>query len=313
MAVAGLITIFVGLTALVCSLPDVGDLTRNHPTETAYMRMRASESPVGYKRMPRRWTTLESMSPLAVCAVVKAEDADFFSHEGIDWNRARSALRNALSGKRFTGASTITQQVARNLYLGPERTATRKLREALIALKLERHLSKKQILELYLNVVEWGDGVWGVSGASEHYLQEPSSSLDAFDGAFLASLLAAPRRPLDGANLVRSHQVQGRVLIQLYRSGIIDERALRRGMGSRRTFRNARMRGLPLAPSLSQARAAPPLWVRPPELRVVSPLPASQALETACGRAQELRNSAAEPAGTNVSATGSARSPGERE
>ncbi|HEX8431485.1 MAG TPA: biosynthetic peptidoglycan transglycosylase, partial [Longimicrobium sp.] len=187
----------------------------------------------------------------------------------------------------------ITQQLARNLYLRPERTVRRKLREALIAGSLERHLTKREILELHLNVVEWGDGVWGIGQAAPHYLGRSPTSVGAFEAAFLASLLPAPRRPLAGANLLRARRVQGRVLTQLHLSGMLDVREWRGAMGSRRAFVTAMTRGSRPAWALAMARVAPPADLRDPAPASVVRLPASRALDSACGRAVELRSSGA--------------------
>jgi monofunctional biosynthetic peptidoglycan transglycosylase len=130
--------------------------------------------------------------------VVKAEDPRFFTHRGIDWREMVQVLRRRLRGGALRGLSTITQQLARNLFLSPRRALSRKALEGVIALRLERAFDKLRILEIYLNVVEWGDGVWGIEAASRHYFDRSPAELDAFESAFLAALLPAPRRPLQG-------------------------------------------------------------------------------------------------------------------
>ncbi len=124
-----------------------------------------------------------------------AEDAAFFGHGGFDWREIRGAAeQNLKAGRTVRGASTITQQLAKNLYLGTERTYGRKLREAVLALKLERALSKRRILALYLNAVEWGPGIFGAEAAARHWFGLPASALDAAQAAALAAMLPAPRR-----------------------------------------------------------------------------------------------------------------------
>lgn len=279
-----------GYATLAFSVPDVRGLAHRHPTGTAFMRARPGPPNARARALAGWWVPLDSMSPLAVCAVVKAEDGAFFEHGGIDWTETRAALRGALRGQPLTGASTITQQLARNLYLGPERTAVRKLREAFIARELERRLTKERILELYLNVVEQGEGIWGIGQASDAYFGESPGRIGAFEAAFLASLLPAPRRPLAGANLLRARRVQGRVLHQLYLSGMLGDGEWRTAMGRRRAFTELRMRGDPLLTALGKARSAAAIPIPTPVRPVPTPLPLSRAVGVHCGRAQELRN-----------------------
>jgi monofunctional biosynthetic peptidoglycan transglycosylase len=172
--------------------------------------------------------SLEQISPVLVCAVVKAEDRNFFRHRGFDWQAIRAAARGTLKGQPLRGGSTITQQLARNLYLSPKRSLHRKLREALIARRLEHTLTKPRILELYLNSIEWGEDVWGIGAASRHYVGKAPADLDAAEASFLASLVAAPRSPLEGENGVRAHRVQRRVLNQLFRAGLLSPTELQR-------------------------------------------------------------------------------------
>jgi membrane peptidoglycan carboxypeptidase len=121
-----------------------------------------------------------------VCAIVKAEDRGFFRHSGFEWGQLRKALWGRVTGGSGVGGSTITQQLARNLYLSPARTLHRKVPETLIARRLES--STSGILELYLNVVEWGDGVWGVTRAARAYFGRSPAELGPFEAAFRAML-----------------------------------------------------------------------------------------------------------------------------
>ncbi|NJL16159.1 MAG: monofunctional biosynthetic peptidoglycan transglycosylase [Nitrospira sp.] len=141
------------------------------------------------------WVPLSRISPHLRHAVVAAEDASFFTHEGFDWEGIHAAaLYNLEAGEMKRGGSTITQQLAKNLYLSSERSLLRKAREALITRSLEQHLTKKRILELYLNVAEWGKGVYGAEAAARHHFGKPSRDLTADEAAWLAAMLPSPRR-----------------------------------------------------------------------------------------------------------------------
>jgi monofunctional biosynthetic peptidoglycan transglycosylase len=146
-------------------------------------------------RIRQDWVGLDGISRSLVDAVVLSEDARFFGHEGFDWDAIRQAAETDLKQGRFAhGASTITQQLAKNLYLGTEKRLSRKVKEAILAAKLERALSKRRILAVYLNVVEWGDGVFGVEAGARHHLGVSAAALSPAQSAVLASMLPAPRR-----------------------------------------------------------------------------------------------------------------------
>ena len=127
-------------------------------------------------------------------AVLVTEDSAFWTHDGVDLNQLRESVEvNLERGEFARGASTITQQLARNLYLSPSKNLVRKARELLIARRLEASLSKQRIFELYLNVIEWGDGVWGAEAASRRYFHKPASELTAPEAALLAGAISSPR------------------------------------------------------------------------------------------------------------------------
>lgn len=128
-------------------------------------------------------------------AVLAAEDGRFFSHPGIDWRALERAYeRNKRAGKVRLGGSTITMQLAKNLYLSTERSFLRKAKEAIIALRLEKELSKKRILEIYLNIIELGDGIFGVEAAARHYYRKSAASLTRDEAARLAAIIPSPRK-----------------------------------------------------------------------------------------------------------------------
>ena len=141
-----------------------------------------------------RWVDYAKISPQAKRAIIAAEDMKFIDHEGFDWDGIQRAMeKNQKKGKPVAGGSTITQQLAKNLFLSGERTYWRKGQEAIITLMLEALLDKRRILELYLNVVEWGVGVFGVEAASRHYYGTSAASLGPEQAARLAAMLPRPQ------------------------------------------------------------------------------------------------------------------------
>ena len=142
-----------------------------------------------YERIPVR---LENVAPAAVAAVIASEDATFCSNDGVDWGALHEVLRGARGGEPKRGASTITMQTAKNLFLWPGRSALRKGVEIRMALVLGKVWPKRRVMEVYLNIAEWGDGIFGIEAAAEHYFHEPASRLDAREGALLATALPNP-------------------------------------------------------------------------------------------------------------------------
>ncbi len=197
------ITLIAGLPAgclalvWLVTMPDVGSLVRHNPTSTALMEHRlATASGKGPTITTRwMWVPLKRISSHLQHAVIAAEDSSFFIHEGFDWEGIRdAALYNLEAGELKRGGSTITQQLAKNLYLSSERSLFRKAREALITRSLERHLTKERILELYLNVAEWGRGVYGAEAAARHHFGKPADELTLDEAAWLAAMLPSPQR-----------------------------------------------------------------------------------------------------------------------
>ena len=157
------------------------------------------------------WVPYSRISQNLKRAVLVAEDDAFWEHEGIDLEQLKISIQSDIgSGKAVRGGSTITQQLAKNLYLSPSRDPLRKLRELIIARRLEAALSKGRIFEIYLNVIEWGDGVYGVEAAARAYFHGPASALGPVESAALAAAIVNPRQMNPGrpsARLLRRQQL----------------------------------------------------------------------------------------------------------
>jgi monofunctional biosynthetic peptidoglycan transglycosylase len=207
--------IFIGgLIFEAASIPRTGDLQTNNPATSSLIEARNREFR-SRGVAPRRfqiWVPLDRISPQLQRAVIAGEDDNFATHHGFDyqaiqraWDQAQkeaekeaqregendSWLPNLPDFKR--GASTISQQLAKNLYLSSERSFMRKGQEAIITYFMERNLPKKRILELYLNVIEWGDGIYGAEAASQYYFHKPAANLNAREAAFLSAMIPNPR------------------------------------------------------------------------------------------------------------------------
>jgi monofunctional biosynthetic peptidoglycan transglycosylase len=187
---------FAVVAYIYLTLPDVRVLARTNPESTAWMEMRAAEAAREGKstRRVQRWVPYSRISQNLKRAVLVAEDAAFWDHEGIDLEELRKSIEiNWEQGRAVRGASTITQQLAKNLYLSPSRNPLRKLRELIIARRLEAALSKARIFEIYLNVIEWGDGIWGAEAAARTYFGIPASAVNREQAALLAGAIINPR------------------------------------------------------------------------------------------------------------------------
>ena len=195
------------------TLPDVRPLQASNPPTTAFMELRARDARARglTPRRTQRWVSYRYISPELKRAVLVAEDDAFWQHEGVDYEQLQESLEmDWTRGHLVRGASTITQQLAKNLYLSPSRNPLRKLRELVIARRLEAELKKTRILELYLNVIEWGDGLYGAEAAARSYFHTSASALGSTESALLAAAIINPRvldpaRP--PARLVRRQQL----------------------------------------------------------------------------------------------------------
>jgi monofunctional biosynthetic peptidoglycan transglycosylase len=178
------------------TLPDVRPLKATNPTTTAFMELRASEARAKGEtpRRVQRWASDRHIAPSLKRAVTVAEDDAFWQHEGVDFEQLQESIElDWARGRLLRGGSTITQQLAKNLYLSPSKNPLRKLREFLIARRLEAELPKARILELYLNVIEWGDGIYGIEAAARTYFQASAAELSQSQSALLAAAIVNPR------------------------------------------------------------------------------------------------------------------------
>jgi len=192
--------ILLALIALVAAqfwfLAHIWYWADHNPESTAFMRARLAiireDEPDA--RLAHRWVPYHLISTHLKRAVVAAEDDKFMGHLGFDWEAMRKAHeRNVREGEIVSGASTISQQLAKNLFLPSERVWWRKAQEAAITVMLETLLTKRRILEIYLNVVEWGDGVYGAEAAARHHFGVPAAALSPDQAARLAAMLPSPR------------------------------------------------------------------------------------------------------------------------
>jgi monofunctional biosynthetic peptidoglycan transglycosylase len=195
----GLVAALLGLTGWagwqVIWWPDVGALARRNPSSTAFIdRYRAEQRAVRRDdRVAWTWASYGAISPNLKRAVLVAEDIGFFNHRGFEPSELRDAVERAIETQEMPrGASTITQQLAKNLWLSPSRNPVRKVKEGILTWQLERTLAKRRILELYLNVAEFGPGVYGAEAASRRYFGKPARDLSEDEAAQLAASLPRP-------------------------------------------------------------------------------------------------------------------------
>jgi monofunctional biosynthetic peptidoglycan transglycosylase len=194
----------IGFVGLYFVYPDVSKLKKENPKKTSFMKYRENQWQAKGRKVniQKKWVPLPNISPYLVKAILIAEDDKFWSHHGFDVDAIQKALeKNIEKGKFKFGGSTISQQLVKNLYLTPAKNPVRKFKEAIITWRVERALSKRRILELYLNVVEWGEGVFGAEMASQRYFGKSAALLTAEEAAKLAAILPNPIRfKVDGTS-----------------------------------------------------------------------------------------------------------------
>jgi monofunctional biosynthetic peptidoglycan transglycosylase len=187
---------FAYFAYIYLTLPDVRPLARTNPTTTAFMQLRIDEARAAGRKFTvrQRWIPYGQISPNLRRAVIVTEDAGFYDHDGIDLNEIKASFeKNWEEGAMLRGGSTITQQLAKNLYLSPSRNPARKLTELLIARRLEAAMGKRRIFELYLNLIEWGDGIFGCEMAAQTYFGKSASDLTMEEAALRAGAIINPR------------------------------------------------------------------------------------------------------------------------
>ena len=191
------ILLFCLIAFQLLTLPDVSDLKKENPEITALMRQREREAQAVGKKARRYqiWVPQSAVSNHLKSAVLIGEDDAFYQHEGYDLEQIKeSFIKNWEKGGVVRGGSTITQQLAKNLYLSTSKNPLRKFKEFLIARRLEEELSKRRILEIYLNVIEWGDGIYGAEAASRTYFNKSAKELSVREAVLLAASIPNPRK-----------------------------------------------------------------------------------------------------------------------
>jgi monofunctional biosynthetic peptidoglycan transglycosylase len=228
----GVVALAALLAYLWLGLPARGEvraLARENPGLTGVMRQREKEARAA-GRTPRRqqtWVPLSRVSRHLVHAVLSSEDQNFFGHQGVDWDAIEKSVQEDRKRWSFArGGSTITQQLAKNLFFTTHKSPARKLRELLVAHWLEEDLGKRRILELYLNVIEWGDGVYGAEAAAQRYYGKPASALDADEAAGLAAMIPNPRRINPRVDPRRFGRAQRRVVWLMANAGYLSRSGL---------------------------------------------------------------------------------------
>lgn len=187
---------FLYIAYVYLTLPDVRPLAKENPRTTAFMQLRMAEARDDGRKFSIRhqWVPYGRVSPLLRRAVIVTEDAAFFDHDGVDLAEIRASLeKNWEEGQFLRGGSTLTQQLAKNLYLSPSKNPMRKVTELLITRRLEAALTKQRIFELYLNLIEWGDGIFGCEAAARAYFRKPCANLDIQEAALMAGAIINPR------------------------------------------------------------------------------------------------------------------------
>lgn len=272
------------LAAAWFALPDAASLQQRNPATTALIEQRRAEAKARRRPFSARqsWVSLDRVSPALLDAVLLSEDANFFGHQGIDWGAVRDAVEHDLEAGRFDrGASTVTQQLAKNLWLGTEKSLWRKGKEALLAAKLERALSKRRILALYVNVVEWGPGVFGIEEGARHRFRTSAAALTPAQAAVMASMLPAPLRVDLGRPSTWLKRRSRRLLDRMHASGRLRDEAHLRA--------SAELERILAGPAPSDDREEPPEEEPPPAPAELAPASAELAPASA-----ELRPAPAE-------------------
>ncbi|PKN76548.1 MAG: monofunctional biosynthetic peptidoglycan transglycosylase [Deltaproteobacteria bacterium HGW-Deltaproteobacteria-10] len=219
--VAGYIIVDIGRYFVY---PDITSLKKSRPAKTAFMEHREEQwlKKGIKKKIKNSWVPLSRISPYLLKAVIIAEDDKFWSHEGFDFEAMQKALEKDIKKKKFqAGGSTISQQLAKNLYLSPSKNPVRKIKEAILTWRLEQNLTKRRIIELYLNVAELGDGIFGIEAAALNHYGKHAAELSPREAATLASILPNPRRYTPDGNSRYVENQSERIYQIMVRRGIV--------------------------------------------------------------------------------------------
>ena len=199
-------------------------LKKVNPQVTSLMEQRANQAAAAGLPVKRvqSWVSYDQVSPNLVRAVLAGEDSRFFDHAGFDWEEIQKAIEEDWEKGEFKrGASTITQQLAKNLFLSTSKNPVRKLHEAVITKELEWILGKRRILELYLNVIEWGDGIYGAEAAARHYFNAPASSLSLEQASFLSAIIPGPNGAFNPQKNARRVERRRNIIVRLMRHVVV--------------------------------------------------------------------------------------------
>ncbi len=232
--IVGIICIYVAYIGVsLMFLPSVTELANRRASVTIQVKdWKGDFHPFVVGPKNRYWTPGASIPPEMKWAVIVAEDSRFYRHEGVDVKALKKAIKYDLEKKSFArGASTITQQTAKNLFLSREKTVTRKIKELILAKRMEQELTKGRIIELYLNVVELGPMVYGIGHGSRYYFGKPASQLTPRECAFLAAMLPGPRQAYNPyKNLARVMSRSDMILGLLRNKGVLSEEEYRQAL-----------------------------------------------------------------------------------
>jgi penicillin-binding protein 1A len=219
----GIISVGIWVIVVLSDLPDVSVLKHYRPPAAAEILDRDGNVLTEYyDRKLRIWVPVSSLPDIVVQAVVTAEDDTFFEHKGVNYKAVWDALVLDVQKRRFArGGSTITQQMIKNVFLSRKKTISRKLREYVLARRAEDVLSKRQILDIYINEVEWGDNIYGIEAASRFYLDKHADELSVGEAALLAGMLPNPRYYNPFKRLDKARERQERVLANMLQAHLI--------------------------------------------------------------------------------------------
>ncbi len=288
---AGLVLLWMAwLGGSLLFLPSVAPLKDRHKSYVVVVKdWNRKNRPFVLGPKNRRWTPIGAIPSSMKKAVVAAEDAKFYAHEGVDYDAMREALKTDIRKRRFArGGSTITQQLAKNVFLSREKTINRKVKEVVLAWRIDDTLTKSRILELYLNLVELGPMVFGVGHASQYYFGKPPLALTVRESAFLAAMLPGPRIYDPYRKMARVMRRSDRILRNMFAARMITEDEFRMALAETPNITG-------LERKVERTIASPP----PPEEKVPPTAPGDGGVEVVVPEAGPPQPPAEPPAGAS--------------